>query len=77
LVFGWQSVKLNLITVSWIIIEICVARPVVGFALYFCYGMWNSSEEYVRKGKVPPGGTIPLPDKPTINAVASAAVTAR
>lgn len=46
-----------------------------GFALYFGYGMWNSSEEYVSKGKIPPGGTSPLPPK-TIDAVASAAVTA-
>lgn len=47
----------------------------LGFVLYFGYGMWNSSEEYVARGKIPPGGTTPLP-KTTINAVASAAVTA-
>lgn len=29
--------------------------------MYFGYGIWNSSEEYVRKGKIPPGGTQPLP----------------
>lgn len=29
--------------------------------MYFGYGMWNSSEEYVRRGKIPPGGTSPLP----------------
>ncbi len=50
-------------------------RVLLGFVLYFGYGMWNSSEEYVARGKIPPGGTTPLP-KTTINAVASAAVTA-
>ena len=33
----------------------------LGFVLYFGYGMWNSSEEYVSKGKIPPGGLTPLP----------------
>lgn len=47
-----------------------------GFLLYFCYGMWNSSEEYVRRGKIPPGGTTPLPNKNTHNAVASVTATA-
>lgn len=32
--------------------------------MYFGYGMWNSSEEYVSKGKIPPGGVAPLPERP-------------
>ncbi|KAI9565618.1 hypothetical protein GHT06_009410 [Daphnia sinensis] len=48
----------------------------IGFLLYFGYGMWNSSEEYIRRGKIPPGGTAPLPDKNTVNAVASVTTTA-
>jgi hypothetical protein len=38
--------------------------------------MWNSSEEYVRRGKIPPGGTSPLPENPTEAAVESAVVPA-
>lgn len=37
--------------------------------------MRNSSEEYVSKGKIPPGGRTPLPNS-TANAVASATLTA-
>lgn len=38
--------------------------------------MWNSSEEYVRRGKIPPGGTSPLPEKSTEAVVESAVVPA-
>ena len=27
-----------------------------GFVVYFAYGMWNSSEEYVSRGLIPPSG---------------------
>lgn len=37
--------------------------------MYFGYGMWNSSQEYVEKGKIPPGGMEPLPHQPSQNGV--------
>lgn len=64
---------LKLDSATWVRFGIWMA---LGFLLYFGYGMWNSSEEYIRRGKIPPGGTAPLPDKNTVNAVASVTTTA-